>query len=267
MEDLIAREYKRIIESNQTLQYGFEWGTTMHIPFRAVSPNGLHSKFLRVIVKDEEKFLYLEHEMHKEMFSRILEILRNPQEHKKWYFEGPPGIGKSCALLYIVLVLRKFLSNEFRVIYINNPFVLERSSFVNELIYAFAEDEKEFSALSPSLREFTLEQWHKHLFETEIKEREASYQEFLEAAQKICLKKNLKIIGVFDQENEALHQKKQDDYNFPYSYYNNIPGVDYLITCASTSNWHIVNKSLAWQNLTTKMNISFRKFAFSGKLE
>ena len=48
-------------------------------------------------------------------------------------------------------------------------------------------------------------------------------QEFLEAAGDYCKKQGLKLLGVFDKENEVSNLKDQGHYPFP-SFYGQISG-------------------------------------------
>ena len=265
----IQKTFEEMMTGYQLLQSGFEWNDTMHIPFQAVSPNTLTPSFLRMKVYSEDKFAFLQLEVNKTMTSQIIELLKDPSQknYRNWHFEGPQGIGKSFAFLHLVLQLRRF-HKEYRLIYVNNPNEwrnLEWSYIVNEVIYAFAEDEKTFSIFSNT---FTLSQWYERLWTTEFKNRRAVFIEFLETARDYCDKKGLTLIAVLDQENEIANLKShsQSPYPFPFDLYEQIQGSKYIITCASANNWTILKKNSTWRNLGTMLQIPVGMFTLPGKL-
>jgi len=259
MDSENEERFKYIMDSYQLLQSGFDWSTTMHIPFRAVSPNSITHRFIRMKVFSEDKFVFLELEVNKAMTSEIINLLKNLKGARDWYFEGPQGIGKSFAFLHLVLVLRRFYKHEFRVIYINNPHEWKKSSWryiLNEVIYTFAEDEEKFS------NTFTLKQWYERLWKAEADKRKDMLQGFLEAAEDYCKKQGLKLLGVLDQENEVANLRDQGHYPFPFDFYDRISGSKYLITCASADNWSSVKKSQSWQNLRSEIKISLERLQY-----
>ena len=62
-------------------------------------------------------------------------ILNDPFKFGKYHIEGPQGIGKSFALMHLVLTLRNE-PTKYRVLYVNNPQELDKLSkkvLANEL--------------------------------------------------------------------------------------------------------------------------------------
>ena len=254
--------FGHITECYQALHKGFEWGLEMHIPFKAVSPNPLTLRFSRMKIQDEEKFTFLEFEINREMTNKILNVMEGTKTDRDWYFEGPQGIGKSFTFLHLVLSLRKFHSEKFRVIYVNNPHAWRNDRWgyiVNEVIYAFAGDEEDFSTLTETQ---TLEKWYGTLYNAEPEKREGMLEKFLETIKIYRKKKGFKLIGVLDQENEVKELTKV----FPFSFYNSITGRNFLFTCASANNWSSVNKPQSWQDLQEKIKIPIRDFSLPGRL-
>ena len=256
-----------MIESHQILKSGFQWQETMHIPFRAASPNPLTERFVRMKVMGEDKFTFLANDVNLDMADQILNLLKNPQGVSDWYFEGPQGIGKSFSFFFFVLQLRRFYTQNYRVIYVNNPNAWKKAPWryiVNEVVYAFCGDEEKFNTLPKSM---TLSEWYARLWNTGPANRQATLEEFLESVDDYCKEARLELLAVLDQENEISDKKiDKNQYEFPFNYYNGIPSVKYMITCASANNWTSVKKSQSWKNLNDKIKIPFKKFAWSGKL-
>jgi len=232
-----------------------------------VSPNALTKRFLDQDMLNADGtyngFSFFKHPFYDELLKKVLLLIKQPPG--KYYFEGPQGIGKSFALLSIVMEMRK--QKEFRVIYVNNPELWKDFNIkyiANELIWTFAQDEHSFPPPDGGSSTNPLEQWYQIISSRTA--TDSDFINFLETAYSYCQGQRIQIVAFLDQENSMRNKWRSNfqDYLFPFDFYSSIHCVSHIFTFASANNNTRVKKTQGWTDLGKELNIAFESFRFPG---
>jgi len=232
-----------------------------------ISPNALTERFqdqdMLNVDGTPNGFSFFKLPLYKKLLKNVLSLIERPTG--KYYFEGPQGIGKSFALLSVVMEMRK--QKEFRVIYVNNPELwkdFDVRYIANELIWTFAQDEHSFPPPDGGSSKNPLEQWYQKISSQPSAELEVI--NFLRTAYDYCIDHNIQMVAFLDQENSVRNKwsSTHNDYCFPFNFYSGVPYVHHIFTFASASNKTRVKKTQGWKNLCLELDINFQSFCFPG---